>query len=197
METPCGHIDFYPNGGFDQPGCSLFDMPVSLDSMTTINSQLADTMGRHLAACSHNRGIDLYIESLRSTKCQMVAHQCNSFAEFEEGRCFNCGFHGEKCATLGEKAIDYKPFISDKNQQQPLKFYLKTGKKSPFCRKVLFLFRGRVLTNTRLLLYWNLHETHIWITFTHTKAAPVIPKKLLYQKFLFPLQNTITFWNSI
>jgi len=132
MEIPCGHVDFYPNGGFDQPGCSLFDMPVSLDSMTTINSQAADTMGRHLVACSHNRGIGLYIDSLRSgSKCQMVAHQCDSFADFDEGRCFDCGFHGEKCATLGEKAIDYKPFISDK---KPLKFYLKTGKKSPFCQ---------------------------------------------------------------
>lgn len=135
MEIPCGHVDFYPNGGFDQPGCSLFDMPVSLDSMTTINSQAADTMGRHLVACSHNRGIGLYIDSLRSgSKCQMVAHQCDSFADFDEGRCFDCGFHGEKCATLGEKAIDYKPFISDK---KPLKFYLKTGKKSPFCRNTL------------------------------------------------------------
>ena len=63
MEAPCGHIDFYPNGGFNQPGCSLFDMPVSLDSMVDSmvdpesTSTAADTVGRHLVACSHNRGI--------------------------------------------------------------------------------------------------------------------------------------------
>merc|ERR1719220_1983167 len=52
-----------------------------------------DTMGRHLVACSHNRGIELYIESLRSTrtKCQLVAHRCDSYEDFVAGECFDCG----------------------------------------------------------------------------------------------------------
>lgn len=133
METPCGHIDFYPNGGFDQPGCSLFDIPVSLESLDS--STAADTMGRHLVACSHNRGIELYIESLRSTKCQLVAHRCHSNEAFEEGRCFDCGPLGENCAILGEKAIEYKPLISTQPpDSEGNKFYLHTAKKSPFCR---------------------------------------------------------------
>jgi len=134
LETPCGHIDFYPNGGFDQPGCSLFDMPVSLDSMVAPGSTAADTMGRHLVACSHNRGIELYIDSLRSvqTKCQLVAHRCDSYEDFVEGRCFDCGAAGENCAILGERAIEYKPFTNREPNGQ--KFYLKTAKKSPFCQ---------------------------------------------------------------
>jgi pancreatic triacylglycerol lipase len=137
MESPCGHVDFYPNGGADQPGCSLFDMPVSLDSMVGADSTAADTMGRHLVACSHNRGIDLYIESLRSTTCDFMGHECHSYEAFEQGNCFACGLHGEKCAILGERAIEYKQYISAGGMMQHHKFYLKTGKKSSFCRKCI------------------------------------------------------------
>ena len=137
MAEPCGHVDFYPNGGADQPGCSLFDMPVSLDAMVapdTTMANTADTMGRHLVACSHNRGIDLYIESLRSTTCHMIGHECSSYELFEEGLCFDCGPNSENCVRLGHKAVEHKEYIKN-SRQTHMKYYLKTGGKSPFCRK--------------------------------------------------------------
>lgn len=160
MESPCGHIDFYPNGGFDQPGCSLFDMPVSLDNMDTAR----DTMGRHLVACSHNRGIELYIESLRSSQCQLVAHRCDSYEAFEQGRCFDCGLLGQNCAILGERAIEYKPLIAtqppenEEGELKHMKFYLHTGKKSPFCRRHFSLLCKIFLTDLdfqNTTTFWN------------------------------------------
>ncbi len=134
MESPCAHVDFYPNGGSDQPGCSLFDMPVSLDTMVAPDSNMAMDMGRHLVACSHNRGIDLYIESLRSTTCTLIGHECPSFEAFEQGLCFDCGANGERCIEMGHYAENYKDAIRLSGKRH-IKYFLKTGGKSPFCRK--------------------------------------------------------------
>ena len=62
-----------------------------------------------------------------------MAHRCDSYEDFVEGRCFDCGAAGENCAILGERAIEYKPLTNREPNGQ--KFYLKTAKKSPFCRK--------------------------------------------------------------
>ncbi|XP_028129780.1 pancreatic triacylglycerol lipase [Diabrotica virgifera virgifera] len=91
--APCGDSDFYPNGGKSQPGCG-FDLG---------------------GGCAHSRSYAIYAESLTSTG--FVGQQCNSYEEYQKGKCT-----GPK-ASMGMFHIDKMASGS---------YYLKTHSKSPF-----------------------------------------------------------------
>eukprot|EP00095_Tigriopus_kingsejongensis_P002314 maker-scaffold347_size200506-snap-gene-0.21 protein:Tk02314 transcript:maker-scaffold347_size200506-snap-gene-0.21-mRNA-1 annotation:"pancreatic triacylglycerol lipase-like" len=147
MEQPVGHVDFYPNGGIDQPGCSLLDLPVDMNSMVDPD-RTTDSVSRHLVACSHNRALQLYIQSLKvDEECTMVGHECASYEEFQlvpklspsqyisDGRCFECGTQTQHCAPMGYRSIEYKRMIQKYNRRN-VKFYLNTAKgPKAFCRE--------------------------------------------------------------
>lgn len=68
-----GHVDFYPNGGYNQPGCGIPSIPSSnLLSDGSIFSKLSD-----IVTCSHMRAIYLFSDSLQlGTTCRTVAYKC-------------------------------------------------------------------------------------------------------------------------
>lgn len=70
---PVGHLDFYPNGGENQPGCNLSSR------LMAVLKNTSDVFGNfeELVACNHMRAIDLFIDSI-FTICQPVAYECNS-----------------------------------------------------------------------------------------------------------------------
>ena len=77
MRQPCGHVDFYPNNGKEQPGCDLTETPLPL----TLIREGIEEASRVLVACNHIRAIKLFIDSI-NTECPYIAHRCDSYQHF-------------------------------------------------------------------------------------------------------------------
>ncbi|GIX70601.1 pancreatic triacylglycerol lipase [Caerostris extrusa] len=122
MSQAVGHIDFYPNNGMSQPGCSYSAIhSIFLDG-------LIDAV-RQFVACNHQRAVDFYLYSINYKKILPVAYQCVSWNAFSNGHCSDCGNDGSRCALLGIQADKYKPYIND---SRSVKMYLATSNSPPF-----------------------------------------------------------------
>lgn len=108
-----GHIDFYANGGTDQPGCPL-----------TIFS------GTAYFKCDHQRSVLLYMESIKRS-CPIMAYPCSSYRDFMDGNCLNCEQFGpDGCPIFGYDVIEKKNVLQKMKQT---KAFFKTNSQSPFC----------------------------------------------------------------
>lgn len=138
MEQAVGHVDFYPNGGKVQPGCSFLDfpyMPTISGDVDTISLPAADSVARNLFACGHNRVIDLYTDSILSSgACPMVGHKCDSYEEFQTGSCFSCDSDGGGCSVLGYGATKHRAWTG-----HSVKMFLDTDSSPPYCTHLYLL----------------------------------------------------------
>ncbi|NWI91833.1 LIPH Lipase, partial [Pitta sordida] len=110
-----GHIDFYPNGGTDQPGCPL-----------TIFS------GLEYFKCDHQRSVFLFLSSLTQS-CNITAYPCDSYRNYRNGKCTSCqSFWPMPCPILGYYAHEWKSYLTQHSHQVTSMFF-DTGDKEPFC----------------------------------------------------------------
>uniref|UniRef100_UPI00001119A2 RP2 LIPASE n=1 Tax=Cavia porcellus TaxID=10141 RepID=UPI00001119A2 len=80
MSQKVGHMDFFPNGGKDMPGCK-----------TGIS-------------CNHHRSIEYYHSSILNPE-GFLGYPCASYDEFQESGCFPCPAKG--CPKMGHFADQY------------------------------------------------------------------------------------------
>ncbi|XP_071443588.1 uncharacterized protein [Hetaerina americana] len=113
---PMGHVDFYPNGGRMQKGCSnLF-----VGAVSDIFWSSAEAHGRSL--CNHRRAYKFFTDSV-SPRCHFPAVPCESYEKFLEGHCFPCSSQNQ-CGNMG--------FYADRSNGQGT-LYLITRDDEPFC----------------------------------------------------------------
>ncbi|KFP33124.1 Pancreatic triacylglycerol lipase, partial [Colius striatus] len=119
MSTPIGHLDFYPNGGKEMPGCAKNAI-----------SQIVDLDGiwegtRDFVACNHLRSYKYYSDSI-IYPTGFLGYISTSYDTFEEGSGFPCPAEG--CPNMGHYADKFKGKITN----DITKLYLNTGEARDF-----------------------------------------------------------------
>ncbi|XP_027707809.1 pancreatic triacylglycerol lipase-like isoform X2 [Vombatus ursinus] len=133
-----GHLDFFPNGGEEMPGCQK-----------NILSQIVDINGiwqgtRDFAACNHLRSYKYYTDSILNPD-GFSGYPCASYKDFEANKCFPCPSGG--CPQMGH----YADRFAGKTSSVGKVLYLNTGEASNFARwryKVTVTLSGTKVTGT-------------------------------------------------
>ncbi|XP_055956183.1 lipase member I [Patella vulgata] len=115
ISKPIGTVDFYPNGGIDQPGCvpAIF----SLDDFVAGKIAVTD-----IITCDHLKSVDYFVASINN--CEFLAVPCDvATINLAPQTCTSCGFEG--CSRLG--------YNLPTNLFGHGTYYLQTTPTYPFC----------------------------------------------------------------
>ncbi len=130
-----GHVDFYPNGGLNQPNCpqtssKLLNGIFALGSVTNVDDGLG---------CSTLVSTKLFIDSIWNKECRYLAFPCSKADDFNSGKCIKCGENG--CNEMG--------YWASSNTDQGMLFFNTQGvDKFPYCQ-----YPYRVTLNSNALPY--------------------------------------------
>ncbi|BFZ16454.1 hypothetical protein BsWGS_19493 [Bradybaena similaris] len=119
---PMGTVDFYPNGGVNQPGC-----PVSvMDRVSAVVSSFDFTSDsvRFAVVCSHLRVTSLFIASVNSN-CSFPTRRCSSVSELPTDACLPCD--SRSCPAMGYN------LVSADVQPAPGVYATVTSSTTPYC----------------------------------------------------------------
>ncbi|XP_069844001.1 pancreatic lipase-related protein 2-like isoform X2 [Dipodomys merriami] len=119
MKQKLGHLDFFPNGGVNMPGCKKWNI-LSFMDLNQKWEGLDD-----LAACNHLRSYKYYTSSILSPD-GFLGYPCTSYKEFKKNGCFPCPTKG--CPRMGHYADQFDAKTAAVHQT----FYLNTGDRNDF-----------------------------------------------------------------
>ncbi|KAM8720381.1 hypothetical protein ACLKA7_006431 [Drosophila subpalustris] len=124
---PMGHVDYYPNGGRVQTGCSNLFVGAVTDFIWSAQAA-EDEEGRSL--CNHRRAYKFFIDSV-APRCMFPAFPCANYDDFLKGKCFPCAQDDEDLAE-GVPRCGNMGYYADKSTGRG-QLYLLTREEEPFC----------------------------------------------------------------
>lgn len=116
-----GDVDFYPNGGGNQPGCppdtlqDLMQLAIGLESIQLTEQNVASSV-----ACNHYRAIWYYLESIL-TPCFLSRNECTDPENLPAS-----------CETPSSNSIQSVGLAANTFVARGI-FYLQTGSDNPYC----------------------------------------------------------------
>ncbi|XP_029642916.1 pancreatic triacylglycerol lipase-like [Octopus sinensis] len=116
-----GHVDFYPNGGRYQPGCTEYKIPGAIVGGIIGLLNKLKPGAKAAFMCSHKRSEALFTESINSV-CPFNSYSCSDVHDIKSGKCFHkhgqlgrLGFHADKVLGRGKhmlQTFDAQPYCA-------------------------------------------------------------------------------------
>ncbi|CAF3787097.1 unnamed protein product [Adineta steineri] len=94
-----GHVDFFPNGGYDQPKCpktsgKLIHLILQLGTMNVEGFM-------ETSLCSHLAAVYFFTDTIRN-QCSYTGYSCSNFDDFNNGKCsLECNGNDRQCNRMG------------------------------------------------------------------------------------------------